>query len=194
MKHELPNLEYDLSSLSPYISEETMNYHYTKHLKAYIDNLNNLIIWTEFENMSLEDIIKKAPAWPIFNNAWQAWNHRIYFWIMTPNFNQTPWEKTIEMINKDFWSFENFKELFKKSCLWNFGSSWTWLVINETTNSLEILNTSNWDNPLTKENKKTLLWIDLWEHSYYIDTRNDRAKYVDNFFSIINWEKIEDLI
>lgn len=194
MIHILPTLDYKLNELSPYISEETMIYHYTKHFQTYLDNLNKLIIWTEFENMSLEEIIKKSPAWPIFNNAWQAWNHWIYFSIMTPKFNQKPLQKTMEMINKNFENFKDFKDLFKKSCLGNFGSSWTWLLIDTKTKKLEILNTSNWDNPLTKENKKTLFWIDLWEHSYYIDTRNDRAKYVDNFFEIINWEKIEKFI
>lgn len=194
MIHLQPALNYELGELSPYISEETMTYHYTKHFKAYIDNLNNLIIWTEFENMSLEDIIKKAPAGPIFNNAWQAWNHAIFFDIMSPNFNQNPWEQSIKLINENFGGFELFKELFKKFCLWNFWSSWTWLVIDEKSGKLEIINTSNWDNPLTKDGKKTLFWIDLWEHSYYIDTRNDRAKYVDNFFHVLDWEKIENLI
>ncbi len=189
MLHLLPNLNYDLEALSPYISKETLEYHYGKHHKTYVDNLNNLIVWTEFEHLSLEEIIKKSSGW-IFNNAAQIWNHTFYFNGLTPNSSKTPEWKISELINKSFWSFTEFKDAFTKSCLSNFGSGWTWLVQN-WENNLEIINTSNALTVLTDNSKKALLTCDVWEHAYYIDTRNARAKYVENFFEVINWDFVE---
>lgn len=193
MTHNLPKLPYEINELTPYISVETFEFHYGKHHKTYIDNLNNLIIWTEFENLNLEEIIKKAPAWAIFNNAAQVWNHTFYFLGFTPNSTKVPLKKTLELINRDFESFENFKELFNKSAASNFGSGWTWLVLNKEW-KLEIINTSNAQTVLTLSDKKALLTCDVWEHAYYIDTRNSRPKYLENFWNIINWEKVENLI
>lgn len=192
MKHELPQLPYEMTALEPYISAETLEYHYGKHHKAYVDNLNNLIVGTEFENVSLEDIVKKAPAWPIFNNAAQVWNHSFYFLGFTPKSSKNPTGKTLELINRDFWSFEAFKEIFTKSAIWNFGSGWTWLVLN-TEGKLEIINTSNAGSVLTTD-KKALLTCDVWEHAYYIDTRNARPKYLENFWNLVDWNRVENFV
>lgn len=193
MEHKLPILPYELNALSPFISKETLEYHYGKHHQAYVTNLNNLITWTDFSNMSLEDIIKNAPEWWIFNNAAQVWNHTFYFLWFSPNSTKTPMKKTLELINRDFWDFENFKNEFTKQAVWNFWSGWTWLVLNNSW-KLEIINTSNAKTTLTMEDKKTLLTCDVWEHAYYIDTRNARPKYLENFWEIINWNRVEELI
>ncbi len=191
MTHELPKLPYEMNALEPYISSETLEYHYWKHHKAYVDNLNNLIVGTEFENMSLEEIVKKAPAWPIFNNAAQIWNHTFYFFWLTPKAKPIS-GKTAELINRDFGNFDVFKELFTKSAIWNFGSGWTWLVLN-TDGKLEIVNTSNAWTILTTD-KKALLTCDVWEHAYYIDTRNARPKYLENFWNLVDWKRVEEMI
>ena len=192
MTIELPKLPYELDALSPYISKETLEYHYGKHHKAYVDNLNNLIPWTEFENLSLEETIKKAWSWPIFNNAAQIWNHTFYFFWLTWSSSKAPAWKVLELINRDFWSFESFKETFTKSAVWNFWSGWTWLVLNADW-KLEIVNTSNAWTVLTMIDKKALLTCDVWEHAYYIDTRNARPKYLENFWNVVNWDKVAEL-
>lgn len=191
MTHELPKLPYELDALSPNISKETLEFHYGKHHKAYVDNLNNLIPWTEFENLSLEEIIKKAPAWWIFNNAAQIWNHTFYFFWLTWNSSKSPVWKVSELINRDFWSFDAFKETFTKTAVWNFWSGWTWLVLNNEW-KLEIVNTSNAWTVLTMSDKKALLTCDVWEHAYYIDTRNARPKYLENFWNVVNWDYVEE--
>ena len=192
MKHELPILPYELDALSPYISKETLEFHYGKHHKAYVDNLNNLIIWSEFEDKSLEEIVKKSVSWPIFNNSAQVWNHTFYFFGLTPDSTKKPVGNLKDAIEKDFGSFESFKETFTKSCVWNFGSGWTWLVKN-TEGKLEIINTLNAGSVLTMNDKTPILTCDVWEHAYYIDTRNARPKYIENFFEIIDWERAEEL-
>jgi len=189
MTIELPKLPYDLDALSPYISKETLEYHYGKHHQTYVTNLNNLIAWTEYENMSLEEIIIKSETWPIFNNAAQVWNHTFYFESLWEVDNTIPTWHIAEMINKNFWNFENFKIKFSEMALKNFGSGWTWLSINSNW-SLEIVNTSNAENPF-KTTSKPLLTIDIWEHAYYIDYRNARAKYIENFWNIVDWDMIE---
>lgn len=189
MTIELPRLPYELDALSPYISKETLEYHYGKHHQTYVTNLNNLIAWTEYENMSLEEIIIKSETGPIFNNAAQVWNHTFYFESLWEVDNTLPTWQISEMINKNFWSFENFKIKFTEMALKNFGSGWTWLSINSNW-SLEIVNTSNAENPF-KTTSKPLLTIDIWEHAYYIDYRNARAKYIENFWNIVDWDMIE---
>ncbi len=182
---EKSDLPYPKNALEPYISEETMNYHYDKHLQAYFDKLNSLIKWTEFEGKDLEFIIKNSNWW-IFNNSAQAWNHEFFWNCMTPNAKKEANLEIWNLIKRDFWSFENFKEKFIEFGLNNFGSGWTWLVLDENW-KLEILNYSNAWNPLNT-NKKILLWVDVWEHAYYIDRRNDRKAYLNNFFEVINWD------
>src|SRR5512143_824802 len=170
MKHELPALPYEKTALQPYISAETLNYP---------------IPGTEFENLSLEEIVKKAPAGGIFNNAAQVWNHTFYWNCMAPKAGGAPTGALADAITKTFGSFDTFKEKFSASAVGNFGSGWTWLVKNKD-GSLEIVNTSNAGCPLTTD-KKPLLTCDVWEHAYYIDVRNARAKYVENFWHLVNW-------
>ncbi|MEE9574128.1 MAG: Fe-Mn family superoxide dismutase [Candidatus Neomarinimicrobiota bacterium] len=188
MTHKLPELPYAMDALQPHISKETLEYHYGKHHKAYVTNLNNLISGTEFEDLSLEDIIKMAPAGVLFNNSAQVWNHSFYWNCLSPNGGGEPSGKLLETINKSFGSFENFKEKFTKAAVTNFGSGWTWLVNGE--NGLEIINTSNAGTVLTS-GKTALLTCDVWEHAYYVDYRNARPKYVDAFWNLVNWEFVE---
>lgn len=181
-------LPYEKNALEPYISAETMSFHYDKHLQAYFDKLNSLVKDTDFEGKDLEFVVKNS-SWALFNNAAQAWNHEFFWKCMSPEKKSISWD-ILEAINKDFWNFENFKEKFIESGLNNFGSGWTWLVADENS-KLEILNYSNAWNPL-ETGKKILLWVDVWEHSYYIDTRNDRKAYLNNFFEVINWDFVNE--
>lgn len=187
MKHILPEMKFKKNDLSLVISEETIEYHYNKHLNWYINKLNNLIIWTEFENMSLDEIILNS-QWDIYNNAAQTWNHIFYF---NQFIKQSVFSLDLEITKKienDFWNFENFKEEIIQKALSNFGSGWTWLVLNKD-NSLEIINTSNADCSLNLW-VKPIFVIDVWEHAYYIDYRNDRKTHVSKIFDIINWEEL----
>lgn len=182
---ELPKLPYEMDALQPYISKETLEYHYGKHHQAYVNNLNNLTKDTEFANMSLEDIIMKASG-GIFNNAAQDWNHTFYWHSMTPKSSGTPSGALADAINKKFGSFDEFKKAFTQSAVTLFGSGWTWLVKN-AQGELEIMNTGNAGLPM-KEGKTALLTCDVWEHAYYIDYRNMRATYVENFWKLVNWD------
>ncbi|ACL73541.1 superoxide dismutase [Thioalkalivibrio sulfidiphilus] len=186
MAHELPALPYAKDALAPHISAETLEFHHDKHHATYVTNLNKLIVGTEFENMSLEDIVKKAPAGGIFNNAAQVWNHTFYFNCMGPNGGGEPTGALADAINKAFGSFAEFKEKFAASGAGNFGSGWTWLVKN-ADGSVEIVNTSNAATPLTTD-KKPLMTADVWEHAYYIDYRNARPKYLEAFWNVVNWD------
>ena len=185
MAIQLPALPYAQDALAPHISAETLEYHYGKHHQAYVTNLNNLVLGTEFESMSLEEVIMKSSA-GIFNNAAQIWNHTFYWHCLTPNSAKAPSGKLAELINDSFGSFENFKEQFSKSAATNFGSGWTWLVKN-ADGSLEIVNTSNAGTPMT-EGQTALLTVDLWEHAYYIDYRNVRPDYLKGFWALVNWD------
>ena len=189
MKHNLPELPYTMDALQPHISEETLEFHYGKHHNAYVTNLNNLIPGTEFEDMPLEDIIKKAPTGGIFNNAAQVWNHSFYWNCLSPNGGGKPEGKLLDVIEKSFGSFDEFKDKFTKSAVTNFGSGWTWLVQNND-GSLELLNTSNAGTALTS-GKTPLLTCDVWEHAYYVDYRNARPQYVDAFWNLVNWKFVE---
>lgn len=186
MTHELPKLPYELNALEPYISAETLEYHYGKHHLTYVNNLNGLIVGTEFANMSLEDIIKKSSA-GIFNNAAQVWNHTFYWHCFNP-IKTAPSVELLESINKAFGSLEEFMKKFTAAALANFGSGWTWLVKNRSTGELSILSTSNAQTPVSGDEFIPLFTCDVWEHAYYIDYRNARAKYVENFWNILNWE------
>ncbi len=181
---KLPELPYEKNALEPFISAETLEYHYGKHYKTYVDNLNNLTVWTDMNNDDLEELIKNS-SWPLFNNAAQVWNHTFYWHCLAPNAGwDASWE-IAELITRDFSGLAEFKEKFTASALSNFGSGWTWLV-KTPEGKLEIVNTSNAATTLTTDNK-ALLVIDVWEHAYYIDTRNARAKYVENFWNLVNW-------
>lgn len=185
MEHTLPALPYALDALQPLISKETLEFHYGKHHQAYVTNLNNLIKGTEFENASLEDIVKKSSA-GIFNNAAQVWNHTFYWNCLKPSGGGNPTGALLAGINAKWGSVDNFKAEFTKSCVGNFGSGWTWLV-KKPDGSLDIVNTSNAATPLTGADKP-LMTCDVWEHAYYIDYRNLRAKYVEIFWQLVNWD------
>ncbi|MDB5764141.1 MAG: superoxide dismutase [Herminiimonas sp.] len=185
MEHTLPPLPYPMDALQPHVSKETLEYHYGKHHQAYVTNLNNLIKGTEYENASLEDIIKKSSG-GVFNNAAQVWNHTFYWNCMKPNGGGTPTGAVANAINAKWGSYDKFKEEFTKSCVTNFGSGWTWLV-KKADGSVDIVNTSNAGTPLTGTDKP-LLTCDVWEHAYYIDYRNARPKYVENFWNLVNWD------
>ena len=189
MEHTLPPLPYAKDALQPHISAETLEYHYGKHHQAYVTNLNNLIKGTEFENLSLEEIIKKSQG-GVFNNSAQVWNHTFFWNCMTPNGGGAPTGPVADAINAKWGSFDKFKEEFQKSAVGNFGSGWTWLV-KKTDGTVDIVNTSNAGTPLTTDNV-ALLTCDVWEHAYYIDYRNARPKYVEAFWNLVNWDFAAD--
>jgi Fe-Mn family superoxide dismutase len=185
MAHELPPLPYEKNALEPVISAETIEYHYGKHHQTYVDKLNDAIPGTEFENMSLEEIVQKSSG-GIFNNAAQVWNHTFYWNCLSPSGGGAPSGALADAINAKFGSFEEFKKQFSQSAATNFGSGWTWLVKNDD-GSVDILNTSNASTPLA-EGKTALLTVDVWEHAYYIDYRNARPKYLEALWDKINWD------
>jgi Fe-Mn family superoxide dismutase len=185
MEHKLPELPFALDALAPHISKETLEFHYGKHHQTYVTNLNNLIKGTEFENASLEDIVKKSSG-GIFNNAAQIWNHTFYWHSLAPRAGGEPKGALAEAVKNKWGSFGAFKEAFTKSAVGNFGSGWTWLV-KKTDGSLDIVNTSNAATPITGTDKP-LLTCDVWEHAYYIDYRNARPKYLEAFWALVNWE------
>ena len=182
-------LPYEKGALAPYISEETMMYHYDKHHQAYTDKLNQLIENTEFAGQDIITIVKNS-SWALYNNAAQFWNHNFFWNCLSPKYDQLPSEKLAELVDQNFGSFASFKEEFISSAVANFGSGWTWLVLNQE-GKLEILNMSNAQNPLHLP-VKILFWVDVWEHAYYIDVRNNRWAYLENIFHIINWEFVAE--
>ncbi|ABC37509.1 superoxide dismutase [Burkholderia thailandensis E264] len=185
MAHTLPPLPYAEDALAPHISQETIQYHYGKHHQAYVTNLNNLIPGTEFENLSLEEIVKKSSG-GIFNNAAQIWNHTFFWNSLSPNGGGAPTGALGDAINAKWGSFDAFKEAFTKAAVGTFGSGWAWLV-KKADGSLDIVSTSNAATPLTTADKP-LVTIDVWEHAYYIDYRNARPKFVEAFWNIVNWD------
>jgi len=184
MAHTLPALPYSMDALAPIISKETLEFHYGKHHQTYVTNLNNLIPGTEFESASLEEIVKKSSG-GVFNNAAQIWNHTFYWNSMAPNAGGEPTGKLADAIKAKWGSVAAFKEAFNKSAAGNFGSGWTWLV-KKPDGSVDIVNTSNAATPLTTFDVP-LLTCDVWEHAYYIDFRNARPKYLESFWSLVNW-------
>jgi len=188
MEHKLPPLPYSNDALEPVISKETIEYHYGKHHQTYVTNLNKLIVGTEFENLTLEEIIRKSSG-GIFNNAAQIFNHSFYWNCLAPRAGGEPSGKLADAINEAFASFAAFKEKFSAAAVGTFGSGWAWLVKN-ADDKLEIVTTSNAGNPMT-ENKKPLLTCDVWEHAYYIDYRNARASYVEKYWELVNWDFVE---
>lgn len=185
MTFELPALPYANDALAPHISAETIEYHYGKHHQTYVTNLNNLVPGTEFEGLSLEDIVKKSSG-GIFNNAAQVWNHTFYWNCLSPNGGGEPTGGLANAIERTFGSFEKFKEEFSKCAVTTFGSGWAWLVKNPN-GTLELVSTSNAGCPLTN-GQVPVLTCDVWEHAYYIDFRNLRPKYLEAFWALVNWE------
>ncbi|MGR9051473.1 MAG: superoxide dismutase [Fe] [Gammaproteobacteria bacterium] len=185
MAFELPALPYAQDALAPHISKETLEYHYGKHHQTYVTNLNNLVPGTEFEGMTLEQIVQKSSG-GIFNNAAQVWNHTFYWNCLSPNGGGEPEGGLANAISRTFGSFAEFKEAFTKSAVTTFGSGWAWLVKN-ADGSLALVSTSNAGCPLT-EGQTPILTCDVWEHAYYIDYRNARPKYLEAFWALVNWE------
>lgn len=189
MAIELLPLPYDLNGLAPHISAETLEYHYGKHHRAYVTNLNTLIAGGEFAGMELEEIVRRSSG-AIFNNAAQAWNHSFYWNSMSPRGGGEPQGLLADLLVRDFGSIEAFKEAFAKSGATQFGSGWTWLV-QRPDGKLAIVNTSNADTPLTGADRP-LLVADVWEHAYYIDYRNARPNYLQAFWQLVHWEFAAD--
>ncbi len=187
MEHQLPQLPYALDALAPHISKETLEYHYGKHHQTYITNLNNLIKGTEFENATLEDIVKKSSG-GIFNNAAQVWNHTFYWLSLAPNAGGDATGKIAELINAKWGSFAEFQKAFDQCAVGTFGSGWAWLVKN-AQGELEIVSTSNAGCPLTN-GQTPLLTCDVWEHAYYIDYRNSRPNYLTSFWKLVSWQAV----
>jgi Fe-Mn family superoxide dismutase len=186
MEHTLPALPYATDALQPHMSKETFEYHYAKHHQTYVTNLNNLIKGNEFENATLEEIVKKSSG-GIYNNAAQVWNHTFFWNCMKPNGGGAPAGALAEAINKKWGSVDEFKKAFQASAVGNFGSGWTWLV-KKADGSLDIVNMGAAGTPLTTADK-ALLCVDVWEHAYYIDYRNLRAKFVETYLAnLVNWD------
>ncbi|HTN93427.1 MAG TPA: Fe-Mn family superoxide dismutase [Gallionella sp.] len=187
MEHALPVLPYAMDALQPHMSKETLEYHHGKHHRAYVTNLNNLIKGTEYEDLGLEAIIKKAPAGGIYNNSAQAWNHAFFWNCMKPKGGGMPSSKLAEAIGRKWGSFDEFKKAFQTSAAGNFGSGWTWLV-KKPDGNLDIVNMGPAGTPLTTGDKG-LMCVDVWEHAYYIDYRNQRPKFVEAFLNhLVNWD------
>ncbi len=189
MAFELPELPYAKDALEPYISEKTLEYHYGKHHQAYVNKVNDQAKGTEFENASLEEIIKKADG-GVFNNGAQVWNHTFYFMQFSPNGVREPLGELKDAIENKFGSFDKFKEEFSNAAATLFGSGWAWLVKDEN-GELEIVQTANAGNPL-RESKTPLLTCDVWEHAYYLDKQNARPKYIEDFWNVLDWNVIAE--
>ncbi len=189
MIHQLPSLKYGLDDLAPVISRQTLEFHYGKHHQAYVNNLNNLIKGTKFENADLVTIIKESDG-GVFNNAAQIWNHTFYFETFSKNGGGEPTGNLAVAITKSFGSFAGFKEKFSKAAVTLFGSGWAWLV-KKADGSLDIVQTSNAACPL-RDGLKPILTCDVWEHAYYLDYQNRRPDYVEAFFKIVDWKVVEN--
>ncbi|MBQ9146687.1 MAG: superoxide dismutase [Rikenellaceae bacterium] len=187
----LIELPYEMSALAPNISEETLRYHHGKHLQTYVNNVNNLIADTRFVTMTLEDIERQADG-PLYNNAAQVLNHNLYFLTLAPAAvaKHAPEGPLAAAIKRDFGSFDAMKVQLAKAATSLFGSGWVWLAENRNGN-LVILSESNAGNPL-RHGLTPLLGIDVWEHAYYIDYRNDRARSIDQLWDVIDWQVVED--
>lgn len=186
MTFELPELPYQKNELEPYISEETLEYHYGKHHQTYVNNLNNLINENDaLKNSTLEELIQNSTG-GVFNNAAQVWNHTFYWHSLSPNGGGEPGGDLGDALLAKFNSFQEFKEQFTKVAVSQFGSGWAWLIKNEQ-GELDIVSTGNADTPL-RTGQIPLLTCDVWEHAYYIDYRNARPKYIDAFWNLVNWD------
>ena len=185
MAFTLPPLPYAMDALAPHISQETLEYHYGKHHQAYVTNLNKAIEGTDLASLSLEDVIRKSSG-GVFNNAAQVWNHTFYWNSLSPKGGGEPSGALRQAIEAKWGSVDAFKAAFTQSAAGNFGSGWTWLV-KKTDGTLDIVNTSN-AGTVVNTADKALLTCDVWEHAYYIDYRNARPKYLENFWNLVNWD------
>lgn len=188
MNFTLPELPYALDALNPHISRQTLEFHHGKHHLNYVNTLNTLIPGTRFEDATLETMIREADG-AIFNNAAQVWNHTFYFEAFSPKPQSEPTGVLLEVIVRDFGSFDVFKEQFTKASLTQFGSGWAWLVVN-AEGKLQIVQEGNAGNPL-RNGLKPLLTCDVWEHAYYLDYQNRRADYLKEFWTLVDWAVVE---
>ncbi len=191
MAFDLPDLPYSRDGLAPHISENTIDYHYGKHHQAYVTNLNNLIDGTDMESASLEEIIRATTGDPskaaIFNNAAQVWNHTFYWHSMKPGGGGKPHGRIADLIDRDFGSYDAFREEFTTAGATQFGSGWAWLVISD--DKLEVLKTPNAETPVSDTDSTPLMTMDVWEHAYYLDFQNARPAYMNDFLdSLVNWD------
>ena len=184
MAFKQPELPFALNALSPFLSEEQMMYHYGKHHAAYFNKLNSLIDGKPEAEKTLDELVLTT-AGPLFNNAAQAWNHTFFWNCLTPNGTSKPHTHVAQVIDNIFGGFDNFKELFSNAAVSLFGSGWTWLATDKQ-GKLEILALSNADTPL-RHDKTPILTLDVWEHAYYIDYRNDRPRFIQSFWDMVNW-------
>ncbi len=190
MAFTLPPLPYEKDALAPVISAETIDYHYGKHHQAYVTNLNNLVPGTRYENMSLEEVVKASHGQlsekPVFNNSAQVWNHTFYWHSLSPTGGGDPTGAIGDAITRSFGDFASFKSKFSEAAAKQFGSGWAWLV-KKDDGSLAIEQSANADTPFAT-GKTCILTIDVWEHAYYIDYRNARPKYIEEFWKKVNWD------
>lgn len=197
MVFKLPELGYSYDSLEPHIDRETMETHYTKHHQAYTDNLNKALEGhDEYKDMDIEELLKSLDSLPdsiktaVRNNGGGYYNHKIFWEIMSPHAGGVPEGEVAKRIDEDLGGFDKFKEDFKKAALGRFGSGWAWVVLND--GKLEIVDTANQDNPISK-GKKPLFGIDVWEHAYYLKYKNKRADYIDKWWNVVDWKKINEI-
>ena len=191
MTNDMPKLPYATNALEPVISQETIDYHYGKHLQTYVNNLNALIAGTPYANKSVEEIVAIAPEGPVLNNAGQVLNHTLYFLQFTPNPSQKePEGKLAEAIRRDFGNFENFKDEMTQAGTTLFGSGWAWLAMNKD-GKLVIVKEANGGNPI-RQGMKPLLGFDVWEHAYYLDYQNRRTDHLAKLWEIIDWQVVEN--
>lgn len=191
MTFTLPNLPYAKNALEPHISANTLDFHHGKHHQTYVTNLNNLIAGSDYEGLSLEEVVIKSAKEGnagVFNNAAQVWNHTFYWNSMKPNGGGKPTGAIAAKINEDFGSYEKFAEAFDAAGKTQFGSGWAWLVINKA-GKLEVRKTLNAETPITEAGVKPIITMDVWEHAYYLDFQNARPKYISTFLeSLVNWD------
>lgn len=188
MTFKRPDLPYDLGDLAPFVSEEQMDYHYNKHHEAYFKKLNGLVDGKAESDMDLKELVKKSQG-GVFNNAAQAWNHSFFWDCMSPSGGKGPKGDILTAIEKDFGGVDAFKKELSEKAATLFGSGWAWLA-KDAAGKLEIMPLSNADTPL-KHGKEPILTLDVWEHAYYIDYRNERPKFIEKFFEVINWDFVE---
>jgi Fe-Mn family superoxide dismutase len=195
--YSLPQLPYPYDALEPYIDKMTMEIHHTKHHQAYINNLNSALEkYPEFHNLELEEILRNLNQLPeeikaaVRNNGGGHYNHSLFWEIMKPNGGGEPKGKLKEEIERNFGSFEEFKKLFSETAIKHFGSGWAWLVITPDK-KLKVYSLLNQDNPLMNGDIP-IMGIDVWEHAYYLKYQNRRAEYVEAWWHVVNWDKIEE--
>ena len=192
-RFELPELGYQLGDLAPMMGHETLSFHYGKHFRTYVDNLNQLVDGSHYEGMPLEDIVRKAPEGALANNAGQVLNHKLFFEQFLPTHHaKQPTGEFLFLIEQSFESLEKMIEQLDKAAATFFGSGWTFLAMNEE-GELKILSLPNGENPL-RYNLKPLLAIDVWEHAYYLDYQNRRKDYLKNFWLLVNWHVVSTRI